>query len=73
MKVNPRLIAALKIWIVIYPSLTLVLYLFDEPLTLVPLYVETLLVTLVLVPLVVFIGVPFVERIMRFASEKQHG
>jgi antibiotic biosynthesis monooxygenase (ABM) superfamily enzyme len=60
-----KLIASLKIWVVIYPSITLFLYLFGEPLAVLPLYQRTLLLTLSLVPWIVFAGVPFVDAIVR--------
>ncbi|NUN07466.1 MAG: hypothetical protein HUU57_17105 [Bdellovibrio sp.] len=61
MKTKMKLIASLKIWIAIYPSITLFLYLFGEPLAVVPLYVRTFLLTVSLVPWIVFVGVPFVD------------
>ncbi len=71
MKVKLKLIASLKIWVVIYPALTLFLYLFQEPLSTVPVYLRTLVMTAVLVPLIVFIGVPFVDFIIRLLSSKK--
>jgi antibiotic biosynthesis monooxygenase (ABM) superfamily enzyme len=70
MKTKAKLIASLKIWIAIYPSITLFLYLFGEPLSLLPLYQRTLLLTLSLVPWIVFIGVPTVDAIIRLISFK---
>ncbi|RYE31654.1 MAG: hypothetical protein EOP48_31375 [Sphingobacteriales bacterium] len=71
MKTKARLIASLKIWVVIYPSITLFLYLLGEPLLVVPLYVRTLILTLTLVPWIVFAGVPFIDFIVRnFSPEK---
>ena len=60
--------ASFKIWIVIYPSITLFLYLFSEALSVLPLYQRTLLLTLSLVPWIVFIGVPFVDLVVRLIS-----
>ena len=65
MKSKLKLIASLKIWVVIYPALTLFLYSFGEVLSGMPLYVRTLLMTVTLVPLIVFAGVPFVDYILR--------
>lgn len=65
MKTKAKLIASLKIWIVIYPSITLFLYLFRESLSALPLYQRTLLLTLSLVPWIVFVGVPFLDLIIR--------
>lgn len=68
MKTKAKLLASLKIWVVIYPSITLFLYWFGEPLSVLPLYQRTLLLTLSLVPWIVFIGVPFVDLIIRMVS-----
>ena len=65
MKTKMKLIAALKIWFVIYPSITLCLYLLSKSSLELPLYIKTLFLTLILVPWVVFIGVPFVDFITR--------
>ncbi len=70
MKTKMRLLASLKIWVVIYPSITLFLYLFGERLSVLPLYQRTFLLTVSLVPWIVFVGVPFVDRIIRSASAK---
>ncbi len=68
MKTKAKLIASLRIWVVIYPSITLFLYLFGEKLSVLPLYQRTLLLTLSLVPWVVFIGMPVVDSIIRLIS-----
>ena len=68
MKSKLKLIASLKIWVVIYPALTLFLYLFKEPLSVMPFYIRTLLMTITLVPLIVFVGVPFVDSILNSIS-----
>lgn len=68
MKTKMKLMAALKIWVVIYPSITLFLYLLGKSSLEFPLYLKTLFLTLILVPWVVFIGVPFVDFIMRQLS-----
>jgi antibiotic biosynthesis monooxygenase (ABM) superfamily enzyme len=68
MKTKARLKAALKIWIVIYPSITLFLYVFGEMLAPMPLYQRTLLITLTLVPWIVFAGVPFVDSILNLVA-----
>ncbi|WP_343631770.1 hypothetical protein [Fluviicola sp.] len=71
MKTKARLLAALKIWIVIYPSITLFLFLFGKPLSDFPLYQRTFLLTIILVPWVVFAGVPAVDMLMRKVSSKK--
>lgn len=70
MKTKAKLLASLKIWIAIYPSITLFLYLFSEPLAVLPVYQRTLLLTIALVPWIVFVGVPLVEFIFRILSFK---
>lgn len=49
---------ALKIWVVIYPSITIFLFFFGKALSVLPLYQRTFLLTITLVPWVVFVGVP---------------
>ena len=56
---------ALKIWAVIYPSITLFLFLFGEQLSAFPLHVRTLILTVSLVPWMVFAGLPFLEVVIR--------
>lgn len=68
MKTKMKLIASLKIWAVIYPSITLFLYFFGEGMSVLPLYQRTFLLTISLVPWIVFIGVPFVDAIIRLFS-----
>jgi len=65
-----KLIGSIKTWAVIYPSITLFLYLFGEQLSPLPLYLRTLLLTLCLVPWVVFAGVPFINFMLRKLSHK---
>jgi antibiotic biosynthesis monooxygenase (ABM) superfamily enzyme len=65
MKTKMKLLASLKIWVVIYPSITLFLYLFGELISGLPLYQRTFLLTISLVPWMMFVGVPFVELIIR--------
>jgi antibiotic biosynthesis monooxygenase (ABM) superfamily enzyme len=71
MKTRMKLLASLKIWVVIYPSITLFLYLFGERLSALPLYQRTFLLTITLVPWIVFVGVPLVDLIIRTASSKR--
>lgn len=70
MKTKLKLAASLKIWVVIYPALTLFLYVFKEPLSVLPLYIRTLLMTITLVPLIVFVGVPFIDSVIRVLSNE---
>ncbi|GHM98581.1 hypothetical protein WSM22_00710 [Cytophagales bacterium WSM2-2] len=68
MKTKMKLLASLKIWVAIYPSITLFLYVFGERLSVLPLYQRTFLLTLSLVPWIVFVGVPFVDSIIRLIA-----
>ncbi len=70
MKIKMKLLASLKIWVAIYPSITLLFYLFGKPLSVLPLYQRTLLLTIVLVPWIVFAGVPIVDSIVRIVVNK---
>ena len=70
MKTKMKLIASLRIWVVIYPSITLFLYLFGETLSGLPLYLRTGILTLSLVPWMVFVGLPFVDLVIRLLSPK---
>jgi len=70
MKTKMKLLASLKIWVVIYPSITLFLALFGEQLSVLPLYQRTFLLTICLVPWIVFAGVPFVDRIVKAISTR---
>jgi antibiotic biosynthesis monooxygenase (ABM) superfamily enzyme len=70
MKTKMKLLASLKIWVVIYPSITLFLYLFGEALSVLPLYQRTFLLTLSLVPWIVFVGVPVVDSVLRMLAPK---
>ena len=65
MKTKFKFIAALKIWLVIYPSITLFLFLFAQSIAPLPLLVRTFILTITLVPWMVFIGVPAVDSIFR--------
>jgi antibiotic biosynthesis monooxygenase (ABM) superfamily enzyme len=65
MKPKFKFIAVLKIWLVIYPSITLFLFLFGQLLASLPLYLRTFILTIALVPWMVFIGMPLLESIFR--------
>jgi antibiotic biosynthesis monooxygenase (ABM) superfamily enzyme len=68
MKTKMKLIASVKIWAVIYPSITLFLFAFGEHLSVLPLYQRTFLLTITLVPWIVFVGVPLVDAILRMIT-----
>ena len=72
MKTKMKLIASLKIWAVIYPSITLFYYFFGEQLIKLPLYQRTFLLTISLVPWITFVGVPLVDVLIRRISAKNN-
>lgn len=72
MKTKMKLMASLKIWLAIYPSITLFLFVFGKTLNVFPIYQRTLILTIVLVPFVVFVGVPVVDLVMRQFSAKDN-
>lgn len=72
MKTKMKLFASLKIWVVIYPSSTLFFFLFGKALAVLPLYQRTFLLTISLVPLIVFAGVPFVDSLIRHFSKERN-
>ena len=51
MKAKARILMSLKIWLVIYPSITLFLFLFGQQLSSLPLYQKTFILTISLVSL----------------------
>jgi antibiotic biosynthesis monooxygenase (ABM) superfamily enzyme len=65
MKTKVKLMASLKIWMVIYPSITMFLFFFGKQLAFLPLYQRTFILTISLVPWMMFIGVPALEILMR--------
>lgn len=69
MKTKARLFMSLKIWMVIYPSITLFLFLFGQQLSGLPLYQRTFILTISLVPWMMFIGVPFIDFLLRRLSK----
>ena len=64
------MLMALKIWLVIYPSITLFLALFGEQLSALPLYQRTFLLTVSLVPWMMFVGVPAVDLLIKKLSKR---
>lgn len=71
MTTKAKIIQAIKIWIVIYPSITLFNILLGNYLINLPLYMKTLTLTIVLVPWMVFIGLPLVNRMQQKISKNE--
>lgn len=63
-----KLLAALRIWMVIYPSITFFLFFFGNLLSPLPLYQRTLILTLILVPWMVFAGLPLLDSAFKMFS-----
>lgn len=59
----PKWKTAILIWLAIYPALTLLVALFGEYLILLPLALRTLVMTAILVPLMVFVLLPRLQRV----------
>lgn len=71
MKTRGKFIQTIKIWIVIYPSITLFNILFGSYLADLPLFLKTLVLTLVLVPWMVFFGLPFINKVQQKMSKNE--
>lgn len=63
----------LKIWVIIFPSITLFLSLFGPALAMLPLYQRTFILTVVLVPWMVFIGLPLIDTFIHLFSKNHKG
>ncbi|MEO5682206.1 MAG: hypothetical protein ABIQ88_06170 [Chitinophagaceae bacterium] len=70
MKTKMKLIASLKIWLVIYPSVTLFFYLFGGSLSVLPLYQRTFVLSVSLVPWIMFAGLPLLDAMITMISTK---
>lgn len=60
----PRWKTALIVWVAIYPSITLLSWLAGPWLMRLPLMIRTLVLTGILVPLLVFILLPLLQRVL---------
>lgn len=65
--------AAVKVWLVIYPSITLFLYFFGAEMAALPLPLRTLILTIVLVSWMVYIGLPALDMLLHYFFKKQFG
>ncbi|WP_290792368.1 hypothetical protein [Flavihumibacter sp. UBA7668] len=70
MNTKAKLIMSLKIWMVIYPSITLFLFLFGQPLAALPLYQRTFILTISLVPWMMYVGVPAMDFLLNRLIKK---
>lgn len=60
----PRWKTAVVVWLAIYPSITFVLWLIGPSIRSWPLALRTLVITIGVVPLMVFLLVPAVQRLL---------
>lgn len=58
-----RLKGAVITWLAIYPSISLILWLFGEQLVQLPLLLRTFILTIVLVPLLAYVLVPLLSKV----------
>ena len=65
--------AAVKVWLVIYPSITLFLYFFGAEMAALPLPLRTLILTIVLVSWMVYIGLPALDMLLHYFFKKHFG
>lgn len=65
MNTKSKIIQSIKIWMVIYPSITLFYSLFGNLLSGFPLYLRTLILTLILVPWMIFAGLPILHFLLK--------
>ena len=63
MKPPPRWKTAVLIWLAIYPSITLFMLLFGEHLFAIPIPLRTLAISLVQLPLMVFVLLPILQKL----------
>jgi antibiotic biosynthesis monooxygenase (ABM) superfamily enzyme len=65
MQKPPKYKTAIMIWLAIYPSVTVLFYLLGDKIAGLPIFIRTLVLTLILVPLMVFILLPILQRLMK--------
>lgn len=64
-KTPPKYKTAIIIWLAIYPLITVILWLFGPTLMEIPLMLRTLLLTGVLVPTMVYVAIPGLQKVFR--------
>ncbi len=64
MKQPPKWKFAIMVWLAVYPAITLVSYLIGNQIKHLPLPIRTLIMTLILVPLMVFVLLPTLRKIL---------
>ena len=64
MKQPPKLKFAIMFWLAIYPAITLLTFLIGDYIKNLPLPLKTLIMTGILVPLMVFVLLPILRKLM---------
>ena len=64
MKQPPKWKFALMVWMAIYPAITLMQWLIGDGLVQLPIPIRTLILTGILVPLMVFVLLPLLRRLL---------
>ncbi|WP_298545776.1 hypothetical protein [uncultured Aquimarina sp.] len=62
-KEQPKWKRSLIIWVAIYPTITLISWLFEDYLESMPLMLKTFLLTIILVPMMVYLLIPLVTKL----------
>jgi hypothetical protein len=64
MNQSPKWKFAIMVWLAIYPAITLLTYLIGDLIKNLPLPIKTLIMTGILVPLMVFVLLPILRKLM---------
>lgn len=70
MKRSIEMKKVLIVWISIYPAITVILLLFGNELNSMPVFLRTFVLTVILVPLMVHILIPFWSKVFKFVYEQ---
>tara|TARA_R110002074_G_scaffold182574_1_gene347496 strand:- start:803 stop:1015 length:213 start_codon:yes stop_codon:yes gene_type:complete len=65
-----KLKSTFVVWIAIYPAITVILLLFGDILNRVPVLLRTLILTVILVPLMVYLLIPFWTKLIQKVERK---
>ena len=65
-----KLKSTFVVWIAIYPAITVILLLFGDILNRVPVLLRTLILTAILVPLMVYLLIPFWTKLIHKVQRK---
>jgi antibiotic biosynthesis monooxygenase (ABM) superfamily enzyme len=66
MKQPPKWKFAVMVWLAIYPAITVLQFLIGDVLVRLPIPLRTLTLTVILVPLMVFVLLPLLRRLLGF-------